>query len=165
MVSLSVCFMYWYYNIITCLGITSDFTEVLHLIFQNFAICFHNPIFLKILLANLAHLYSQAHHDQMYPTQVTQISIQFNTFTPPIKGICYGLNVMYHIPQFSGVLQLPLECVATSYRNAYNYAATSNGMLQKYQGVLILIPKTPLLINTTSYKAQHIDIDCWFELK
>ena len=24
-----------------------------------------------------------------------------NTFTPEIKGICCGLNVMYHIPQLS----------------------------------------------------------------
>ena len=83
-----------------------------------------------------------------------------NTFTPQIKGICCGLNVMYHIPQLSrcvttslvcynfhwNVLQLPLECATTSHRNAYNYATTSNGMLQKYQGALIQIPKTPLLI-------------------
>ena len=54
--------------------------------------------------------------------------IKCNTFTPQIKGICYGLNAMYHIPQlsrcattflvcynFPGVLQLPLECATTSH--------------------------------------------------
>ena len=57
-------FMYRNYSIITCLSITSDFAEILHLFFQNFALCFqnfalcfHNPIFLKILLAKLAHPY------------------------------------------------------------------------------------------------------------
>ena len=62
-----------------------------------------------------------------------------NTFTPQIKGICCGLNVMYHIPQLS-------KCATTSHWNAYNYATTFNGTLQKYQGALIQIPKTPLLI-------------------
>ena len=96
-----------------------------------------------------------------------------NTFTPQIKGICGDLNVMYLIPQLSrcvttslvcynfhwNVLQLPLECATTSHRNTYNYATTSNGMLQKYQGALIQIPKTP-----ASYKAKHININCGFEL-
>ena len=30
---------------------------ILHLFFQNFALCFHNPIFRKILLAKSAHPY------------------------------------------------------------------------------------------------------------
>ena len=55
MVSLSVCFMYLYYSIIAHLSIKSDYAEILHLFFQNFALCFHNPIFLKILLAKSAH--------------------------------------------------------------------------------------------------------------
>ena len=54
-----------------------------------------------------------------------------------------ALQVRYNFP---GVLQLPLECATTFHRNAYNYATASNGMLQKYQGALIQIPKTPLLI-------------------
>ena len=54
-----------------------------------------------------------------------------------------ALQVCYNFP---GVLQLPLECATTSHRNAYNYATTSNGMLLKYQGALIQISKTPLLI-------------------
>ena len=53
LVSFPVCFMYWYYSIITCLSITSDFAYILHLFFQNFALCFHNPIFLKILPAKI----------------------------------------------------------------------------------------------------------------
>ena len=70
------------------------------------------------------------------------ITLVCNTFTPQIKGICCGLNVMHSSP---GVLQLPLKCATTSHRNTYNYATTSNGMLQKYQGALIQIPKTPLV--------------------
>ena len=40
-----------YYSIIT-------HSKIFHLFFQNFALCFHNPIFLKILLAKSAHPYS-----------------------------------------------------------------------------------------------------------
>ena len=66
------------------------------------------------------------------------------TFTPQIKGICCGLNVMCHISP--GVLQHPLECATTSHQNAYNYATTFNGMIQKFQGTLIKISKTLLLV-------------------
>ena len=79
-----------------------------------------------------------------------------NTFTPQIKGICCGLNVMYHIPQLSRCVTTSLVC----YNFHYNYTTTSNGMLQKYQGALIQIPKTPLLI-----KHNISDINCWFELR
>ena len=33
-----------------------------------------------------------------------------NTFTPQIKGICCGLNVMYHIPQLSRCVTTSLVC-------------------------------------------------------
>ena len=99
-----------------------------------------------------------------------------NTFTPQIKGICCGLNVMYHIPQlqvcynFPGVLQLPLECATTStgmcynfdsHRNAYNY------ICYNFQWHVAKIPGRfdTNTKNTASYKAEHIDIDCVFELR
>ena len=55
MLSFSVCFMCRYYSVITHSSITSDFADILHLFFQNFVLCFHSPIFLKILLAKSAH--------------------------------------------------------------------------------------------------------------
>ena len=70
MLSFSVCFMCRYYSVITNLSITSDFAEVLHLFFQNFALCFHNPIFLKILLAKLAHPYLNL--QMMFEISITQ---------------------------------------------------------------------------------------------
>ena len=96
-----------------------------------------------------------------------QLGYICNASTPQIKGICCGLNVMYQyhifpgVLQLSGVIQLPLECATTSYQNAHNYATTTNGMLQKYQGALIQIPKTSLLIKHNNY----INTDCGFELR
>ena len=55
--------------------------------------------------------------------------------------------------------QLPW-CVATFNQNAYNYATTFNGKLQKISGHFDTNAKT-----TASYKAQFIDIDCGFKLR
>ena len=52
------------------------------------------------------------------------------TFTPQIKGSFCGLNVMYHNHNSPGVLQLPWYAT-TSQWNAYNYATTSTGTVDK----------------------------------
>ena len=38
------------------------------------------------------------------------ITSKCNTFTPQIKGICCGLNVMYHIPQLPRCVTTSLVC-------------------------------------------------------
>ena len=47
-----------------------------------------------------------------------------NTFTPQIKGICCGLNVMYHIPQLSRCVTTSLVC----YNFHWNVLQLSIGM-------------------------------------
>ena len=76
-------------------------------------------------------------------------------------AVWFKCDIQYtSLSRSSCVLQLPLEWATTSHQNAYNYATTSSGMLQKYQGPLIQIRKT-----TASYKAQYIDINCGFGLR
>ena len=86
-----------------------------------------------------------------------------NTFTPQIKGICYGLNVMCisHITALQecynfhwNVLQLPIRMHIIMLQ--LPMACCKN----TYQGALIKIPK-----NIDFYKAQHVDIVKGFELR
>ena len=71
------------------------------------------PMGESIIYINIRTLHQLKLYYILYTyTYNTRIHI-CNTFTPQIKGICCGLNVMYHIPQLS-------RC-ATTFLVCYNF--------------------------------------------